>query len=229
MRIAGLQKNSTLDFPGLFSAVVFFAGCNYDCWFCHNAHLLHDPPLMDKANVLEFFERRAELIEGVVLSGGEPTLQDDLPDFARKLKRMGYRLKLDTNGSRPEMVGRLLREGLLDYVAMDYKAPLSMYSQIAGTDASGVLVTLELLQNVAEAGLQYELRTTVIPELTPDILLRMAKEIPPLPRYALQLYRHVNTTRREGDARLTEIYTPARLREAAAAIREFQPNVLVRA
>ncbi len=229
MRIAGLQKNSTLDFPGLFSAVVFFAGCNYDCWFCHNAQLLHNPPLMDEANILEFFERRAGLIEGVVLSGGEPTLQDDLIDFGRKLKRMDYKLKLDTNGSRPEMVGRLLREGLLDYVAMDYKAPLSIYPKVCDADASGVLETLELLQGAAKEGFQYELRTTAIPDLAPSVLLRMAKEMPPLPRYALQLYRHVNDARSESNSGLIEIYTPAKLCEIAGAVHEFQPNVIVRA
>ena len=229
MRIAGLQKNSTLDFPGHFSAVVFFAGCNYDCWFCHNAHLLYDPPLMDEADALEFFERRKGLIEGVVLSGGEPALQEDLPGFALKLKRMGYRIKLDTNGSRPEMVGRLLREGLLDYVAMDYKAPFSMYPRIAGTNANGVLETLGLLQGAAQAGLMYELRTTAIPELSPDVLLRMARELPPLPRYALQLYRPADDGQRKDDAFIYEVYTPVKLRETAEKIRWIQPNVIVRA
>ncbi len=139
---------------------------------------------MDASEVMEFFERRAGLIEGVVLSGGEPALQEDLPGFALELKRMGYKLKLDTNGSRPFMVGRLLREGLLDYVAMDYKAPLSMYPKVAGAGAEGVLETLALLKG---AKVRYELRTTVIPELAPEILLRMAREMPPLPSYALQL------------------------------------------
>ncbi len=230
MRIAGLQKNSTLDFPGCLSAVVFFAGCNCDCWFCQNAQLLNDPPLMDEANVLEFFERRAGLIEGAVLSGGEPALQEDLPGFALKLKRTGYKIKLDTNGSRPEMVGRLLRENLLDYVAMDYKAPLSMYPDVVGVNADGVLKTLELLRGAAgEHGFQYELRTTVIPELTPEILLSMAKDMPPLPRYALQIYRLVNKARRDGNSGLTEIYTPAKLRDFADMIRQYQPNVIVRA
>ena len=226
MRIAGLQKNSTLDFPGLFSAVVFFAGCDYDCWYCHNAHLLHDPLLLDEAEVLEFLKRRAGLIEGVVLSGGEPALQADLSDFARKLKRLGYKLKLDTNGSRPEAVGRLLQECLLDYAAMDYKAPLSMYPQICGADASGVLETLKLLRSAAGKGFEYELRTTVIPELTPEILRQMAREIEPLPRYALQLYRPAERAVRASEA---NIYTPARLRSLAEAVREFQPNVIVRA
>ncbi len=176
---------------------------------------------MDASEVMEFFERRAGLIEGVVLSGGEPALQEDLPGFALELKRMGYKLKLDTNGSRPFMVGRLLREGLLDYVAMDYKAPLSMYPKVAGAGAEGVLETLALLKG---AKVRYELRTTVIPELAPEILLRMAREMPPLPSYALQLYRPISAAMREDAA-----YTPKELRDAAESIRPFQPNVLVRA
>ena len=132
MNIAGLLKTATIDFPHRLAAVVFTAGCNYDCSFCHNRALLGAAELMEDGEVLRFLEKRAGLLDGVVISGGEPTLQKDLAEFAGTLKGLGYDVKLDTNGSDPEAVGRLLDGGLVDYVAMDYKAPFSRYPEICG-------------------------------------------------------------------------------------------------
>lgn len=174
MRIAGLEKFSTVDFPGSLSAVVFAAGCNYRCFYCHNRHILNEPPLLPEAEVSAFLEKRAGLLDGVVFSGGEPTLQSDLPEWLRRVRALGYRTKLDTNGSRPETLRALLAEGLLDYVAMDYKAALDGYRPLCGADAAGVAESLALLR---DSGIPYELRTTLVPQLTEAKLRRMAAAV----------------------------------------------------
>ncbi len=221
MRIAGLQKNSTLDFPGVFCCVIFTAGCNYDCYYCHNRALITHPPLIDNDKVLSFLEKRVGLIEGVVLSGGEPTLQDDVVVYASALKQMGYKVKLDTNGSHPDVVEALLRSAALDYVALDYKAPFSAYQKVCGVPADGIYDTLSLL---TDSGVAYEIRTTMIPEITPAVLQEMARAIPVVERYALQLYRP------QGDSSLEQVfYAPPQLHELAKQIEPFQPNVCVRA
>ena len=114
MRIAGLEKFSTVDFPGSLAAVVFAAGCNYRCFYCHNRAILNCPPLLSEAEVFAFLEKRAGLLDGVVFSGGEPALQSDLPQWLARVRALGYRTKLDTNGSRPETLRALLNAELLD-------------------------------------------------------------------------------------------------------------------
>lgn len=223
MKIAGIQKTSTVDFPGKLAAVLFTVGCNYNCFYCHNRHLLQKPALLSEREARAFLKKRAGLLDGVVLSGGEPTLQKDLGDCAAFLKGLGYCVKLDTNGSDPDTVERLLLAGLLDYVAVDYKVPFDRYADLTGGDGAAVRETVRLL-----AGHQtdWELRTTLIPQIAPDDLKRMAQEVPELPRYALQQY-HVQ----EGDTRFLKgllPYTPAQIRALAEGIRAWQPNVLVR-
>jgi pyruvate formate lyase activating enzyme len=234
LHIAGLQKNSTLDFPGRLAAVIFFAGCNYDCYYCHNRHILRDPPLLDTRDVLSFLEKRRGLLDGVVLSGGEATLQGGLYSFARTLKEMGYDVKLDTNGSRPKAVAAMLRAGLTDYVAVDYKAPLRMYTEICGAGAAdtaeAVAETFRLLQ---ESGAPYEVRVTMIPQITEKRLAEMAESLPRLARFVLQLYRPADQAGPlraiSGDGPETALpYTPAELSILAQAVRYAQPNVSVR-
>lgn len=224
MQIAGLLKNSTVDFPGYFSAVIFLPGCNYDCFYCHNRLLLHDPPIILQANVMEFLQKRQGLIDGVVISGGEPTLHKDLPRFISTIKEMGYKIKLDTNGSNPIMVENLIKLELIDYIAMDYKAPFDMYQQIAGYDFRGVRQTLEIL---ISSGIEYELRTTMVPQITHEKLEQMAREVPLLKKFVLQLYRP-----QEGFEKFhskEDIYTPNQLIKLSEKIKDFQPNIEVRA
>jgi pyruvate formate lyase activating enzyme len=220
-------KNSTLDFPGRLSAVVFFAGCNYRCYYCHNKHILDDPPLLDAEYVLSFLKKRAGLLEGVVLSGGEASLQGGLYSFARGLGELGYGVKLDTNGSRPDALRAMLEEGLVDYVAADYKAPLSMYEDICGAGPEGVMESFEILQR---SGVNYEIRVTMAPMITEKKLLEMAASLPKLDRFVLQLYRPAGEL---GAPRLVDEYgapyTPAELHGLAEAARRSQPNVTVRA
>jgi len=186
LRIAGLEKCSTVDFPGGLAAVLFAPGCNYRCFYCHNRQILESPPLLDEAEVFRFLKKRTGLLDAVVFSGGEPTLQHDLADAAKAVRALGYKIKLDTNGSRPEVLKSLLDENLLDYVAMDYKAPFGDYSAITGHDASGVAESLSLL---LAGGIPFELRTTMAPMLTEAKLKEMAAAVPHNVKWFLQLYR----------------------------------------
>jgi pyruvate formate lyase activating enzyme len=232
MRISGLAKSSTVDYPGLLSCVVFTPGCNYDCFFCHNRELLEGhAPSLEEDEVLSFLRKRAGLLDAVVVSGGEPTLQPEaLENFLTAVRSLGgYRLKLDTNGSHPDVVAQLLARGLLDYVAMDYKAPFDRYPEIAGAEGQEPLVrrTLALLR---DSGLPFELRTTVVPQLEPEDLLRMLKEIGPLPRYVLQLYRKPDNFRPCDRFRIeAAAYTPGQLRDMGQALQALEPNTIVKA
>ena len=218
MNIAGLIKTDTIDFPHRLAAVVFVTGCNYDCGFCHNRHLLTETKLMDEKEVRGFLQKRAGMLDGIVLSGGEPTLQPDLPEFASWLKDLGYEVKLDTNGSRPAVVRELLSRGAVDYAAVDYKAPFARYSEICAASADGVAETMEILRASAA---EWEMRTTVIPELSEDDLAGMAKAVEALPLWALQLYRPVRVER-------GRIYTPNEIEGMAQRLKEFQPNLITR-
>ena len=218
MNIAGLLKTATIDFPHRLAAVVFTAGCNYDCGFCHNRGLLTATDFEDNGEVMRFLEKRAGLLDGVVISGGEPTLQKDLLGFARSVKELGYDVKLDTNGSNPGVVDGLLSGGLVDYVAMDYKAPLARYPEICGAQADGFLETLGLLR---ASDAEWELRTTMIPQIGRDELRGMAEAVGRLPLYALQLYRPVGIEK-------LRIYTPQEIASMAEDLKDIQPNVFAR-
>ena len=218
MRIAGLLKTSTIDFPGRLSAALFTAGCNYNCTFCHNRELIDNPPLMDNNEIEQFLQKRKRQLDGIVISGGEPTLQEDLPRFLAHLHSLDYEIKLDTNGSKPAVVRNLLSNKLVDFVAMDYKAPFNRYPEITGKSSGPVKQTLGLL---ISSGVEWELRTTLIPELTPSDLFAMAKALPIVPSWALQLYVPI-----EGDNRPT--YTPLEVKELSKTLKAIQPNIFAR-
>ena len=166
MRISGLQKMTLLDYPGKIACTVFLCGCNFRCPFCHNGELLDTGTeiLMDEAELLAFLSKRRGLLDAVCVSGGEPTLQAGLPELLRKIKELGYLTKLDTNGSRPEVLKELVGAGLLDYVAMDIKNCPARYEETAGA-----AVQLEKIEQsirfLLEAHVDYEFRTTVVAQL----------------------------------------------------------------
>ena len=218
MRIAGLQRCSTIDFPGRLSAVLFAAGCNFCCAYCHNRSILHRPPLLAEEDVLSFLQKRAGLLEGAVFSGGEPTLQSDLAEWLRRVRGMGYQTKLDTNGSRPAVLRRLLDEGLLNYAAMDYKAPPAKHFALCGAEAEGFGESLRLLMR---HGVAFELRTTLAPQLDLADLRAMAAALPPGIPWALQLCRPVPGCS-EG------LYAPARVQSMAAELAAAYPGVFAR-
>ncbi|MEA4890916.1 MAG: anaerobic ribonucleoside-triphosphate reductase activating protein [Clostridiaceae bacterium] len=231
MEIAGLVRTSTVDFPGMIAAVVFTPGCNLDCFYCHNRQLLSaDVPLMDNEEVIAYLKKRRGLIDGVVVSGGEPLLQQDLAVFLRQLKAWDYQIKLDTNGTCPDRLNALLKENLIDYVAVDYKAPWHRYPEIchcAAKTAGQVHRTLDLL---LQTDLSWEARTTVPAQLTEADLLDMASALPPLPAYYLQICRKPAVFKPEDRFRLDAAgYTTGALLRLAEVIRSRQPHVQVRA
>lgn len=170
MKIGGLIKFTLIDFPGRPAAVVFTQGCNFRCRYCHNPelvypHLFAEP--VAEEEIYSFLKRRQGTLEGVVVSGGEPTLHEDLPQFLTDLKAMGYATKLDTNGTRPEMLRQLLDAKLLDYIAMDIKAPLEKYSLITGVDFNPEVLK-QSMDLIRQSGLEYEFRTTYDKEVLTD-------------------------------------------------------------
>ncbi len=170
MKIGGLIKFTLIDFPGRPAAVVFTQGCNFRCRYCHNPelvypHMFAEPVAMEE--IYSFLKRRQGTLEGVVVSGGEPTLHEDLPSFMADLKAMGYATKLDTNGTRPEMLKSLLDAKLLDYIAMDIKAPLEKYSVITGVDFNPEVLR-QSMDLIRQSGLGYEFRTTYDKEVLTD-------------------------------------------------------------
>lgn len=181
--IGGLQKTSLIDYPGKISAVIFTQGCNFRCPYCHNPELVEKkqetgnrnegvrergkegklglPSLLPSFLLLEFLNSRKGKLDGVVITGGEPTLHADLPEFIRQIKELGFAVKLDTNGTNPEMLKQLIDKKLIDYVAMDIKAPIDKYNEIvcAKADTDKILKSIEILKT---GNIAYEFRTTVV-------------------------------------------------------------------
>ncbi|MCQ2446531.1 MAG: anaerobic ribonucleoside-triphosphate reductase activating protein [Clostridia bacterium] len=191
MRIAGFQKLTLLDYPGKVAATLFTPGCNFRCPFCHNASLVLTPgetPLFEEEEVLAYLKKRQGILEGVCITGGEPTLQGDLADFIRKLKSIGYAVKLDTNGSFPERLFPLLDEGLLDYVAMDIKSSPENYEKVAGVSLD--LQKLEMtVRRLIGGSIPYEFRTTVVKGLhTKEDFSKLGKFIEGAESWYLQSY-----------------------------------------
>ncbi len=168
MNIHGLQKLTLVDFPGKTAAIIFSGSCNFRCPFCHNAALVLDPlsqPFYPEDEVLDFLKKRKSMLEGVVFTGGEPMLQKDLLEFAKKVQDLGYFIKLDTNGSFPDKLEKMIDLKLVDYVAMDIKNSLDRYAATIGLesfDTSPIKRSIELLK---EDRCDYEFRTTVVKEL----------------------------------------------------------------
>ena len=192
MHIGGLLKNSTIDYPGKLSCGIFLAGCNFDCPYCHNPNLVKGcsgrTAEFDPGNVYRFIEKRKGFLDGVVISGGEPTLQEDLFDLCRHIKQMGYPLKLDTNGSRPGVVKRLIGEGLVDYIAMDLKTDPTKYATYIKRDCDMTSI-LSTIQIIMESEIAYEFRTTCVkPIVTAQIIENICRLIQGAAVYALQRF-----------------------------------------
>lgn len=189
MNIQGFQKMTLLDFPGKVACTVFTGGCNMRCPFCHNAGLVLDPNgygnMLDE--VLEFLPKRVGLLDGVAITGGEPLLQPDIVDFVKKIKEMGYLVKLDTNGTFPEKLKELVEGGLVDYVAMDIKNCKEKYPLTVGIDGFGLEKIEKSIDFLIHSGAEFEFRTTVTAELhTVEDIEKIAEWIKGAPRYFLQ-------------------------------------------
>ncbi len=191
MFVAGLQKNSLIDYPGKLSAVAFITGCNFTCPYCHNPELAQGryPQKIPLEDVLDFVNRRRTLLDGVVITGGEPTLWPHLYAFCRALKQLKIAVKLDTNGSRPDVLRQVIGEGLADYIAMDIKTSLDHYGPPL-CDPSEIPRIRESIQLIMEYAKDYEFRTTCVsPFVDADIIQNIADEIPNARRYVLQSFR----------------------------------------
>lgn len=192
MKIGGLQKLSLVDYPGKVAASVFTIGCNFRCGYCHNPGLVVPERYaeeMDEGEVMAFLESRVGKLDAVVVSGGEPTLHRDLPEFMRRIKDMGYLIKLDSQGSNPDVLERLFAESLVDFVAMDVKGPLAKYEQIMGwaIDPERIKRSIRLIMR-SKVG--YEFRTTVVKsQLASEDFEEIGKLVKGAKRYALQRFR----------------------------------------
>lgn len=191
MKICGLNKTTLLDYPGCVAATIFLGGCNFRCPFCHNGDLVLKSGQMmgfEEKEVLAFLKKRRNVLEGVCITGGEPTLHAELPEFISKIKELGYLVKLDTNGSNPEMLKSLVIEKLIDYVAMDVKAPLTKYEKACGVavDVEKIKQSVEFLK---QGEIPYEFRTTVVKELhTGEDILEIGRYLRGASKYFLQSY-----------------------------------------
>ncbi len=189
MLIGGLQRCSLIDYPGEICSIVFTYGCNFRCPYCHNPELVTgSPPLLDLTELFGFLHNRTRKLTAVSITGGEPTLHKDLPELIKRIKEMGFKVKLDTNGTNPRMLETLIIEGLLDYIAMDVKAPFSKYQMVSGKqlDLSAIRDSISIIKN---SRIGYEFRTTLVKELlNPDDIEEIAEEIAPAKIYALQRF-----------------------------------------
>jgi len=228
MLISGVQKFTLIDYPGKVACIVFTPGCNYRCGFCHNPEFVLPEKIEQiktsfiPENVFfNFLAKRRALLDGVVITGGEPTLMYDLTDFIRKIKAMNLAVKLDTNGSNPERVKLLIAEKLIDYLAMDVKTSLDQYCAVAGpvTQAEAAAETIVLIKN---SGVPHEFRSTVLPKLhSREILEKMADLVAGADRFYLQTFRPGNTLDPEFST-----YQPFGASEMAQIAQEiFSPKV----
>ncbi|MBQ8460641.1 anaerobic ribonucleoside-triphosphate reductase activating protein [bacterium] len=188
--IGGIQKTTLVDFPQKVAAIVFTQGCNFRCGYCHNSELLNFDlkPKYITEEFFEFLKARKGKLDGVVITGGEPTIQSGLYDFVKEIKLLGFAVKLDTNGTNPQIIRKLLKANLLDYVAMDIKAPIEKYEEIVGVKVNkeDILESINLIKSI---GIDYEFRTTVVKsQLSFDDFEKIGQMLKGAKRYYLQKF-----------------------------------------
>lgn len=190
MKVGGFQKFSLIEYPGKICAVIFTQGCNFRCWYCHNPELvfpeLYSPeiPLIE---IYDFLEKRKGKLEAVCITGGEPTQHADLIEVMKRIKDKGFLIKLDSNGSRPEVLKTMIELNLVDYLAIDVKAPLEEYSKIVGWQVPAEKLK-KTIQLVIDANVDYEFRTTVVKSLVREDLQKIADSIKGAKKYYLQKF-----------------------------------------
>jgi pyruvate formate lyase activating enzyme len=189
MKIGGFQKLSLLDYPDKLSAIIWTIGCDFRCPFCYNRQIVFgEVNEIPAQEIFEYLEKRKKFLEGLVITGGEPTFQPDLKEFVRKAKEIGYLIKIDTNGSNPNQIKELIEEKLVDYLSMDVKAPKEKYAELAGckVDLKRIEKSIELIKQEAR---DYEFRTTFVPKLLEKKdILEIAKWLETSKRYYLQQF-----------------------------------------
>ncbi|HAW49749.1 TPA: anaerobic ribonucleoside-triphosphate reductase activating protein [bacterium] len=221
MKIGGWQGISLIDYPEKISSIVFFSGCNMKCGFCQNPSLVKSIEETKEDVVINAIIERKDFIDGIVLTGGEPTIQDRLIDFCKYFKDHGFSIKLDTNGYLPDMIERLI--SIVDYIAMDIKAVFSDYDKVCGinVDIEKIKASMEIIKN---STIDYEFRTTCVPIIiTEEKIVEIAGYIPWTKRYVLQQYRNENTL----DPNFLNIrpYPPEKIHRFASLANDFIHNV----
>ncbi len=230
MRITGFVKNSLIDWDGYVCSVAFLPGCNFRCPFCQNPELALNKDTLSEVplpRIREYLEEHSDFLDGVVITGGEPTIHEDLPDLIREFKDMGLMVKLDTNGSRPALVEDLIGADLLDFVSMDIKAPLdSRYNEASGTEVDLDKVK-QSISSLMEDPVDYEFRTTVVPVLLDKGDIEdIAAYIGGARRYILQQFRPKVTL--DDNYSVLDPYSESELREMAEIAKEYVRKVLIR-
>jgi len=196
MEIGGFERLSLIDYPDKIASVVFTTGCNFRCWFCHNSDLVNrnhkNLLLYSEKKVLTLISNTKHIIEGVTITGGEPTINADLPEFIKKIRDLGLDVKLDTNGSNPNMLMDFIDRKLVNYIAMDVKAPIEKYTDVITINGfeEKVLQSINLL---LASDIDYEFRTTIIPQLSKKDILIIAKNVNGAKTYSLQKFNPKNT------------------------------------
>ena len=227
MIIAGLQKMTMLDYPGKLAAVVFTQGCNFACGYCHNSDMipLKKEPYMSEVDFFMYLKKRIGFLDAVVVSGGEPTLQNDLIDFIVKIKNLGFLVKLDTNGSNPDVLKKLLDLKVLDYVAMDIKYSLSSYKKYCRYfDTDKLLASISILKNCY---IEFEFRSTILPaHHTKNELEQMAQLVDGAQNWYLQRFRPNFTL----DKRLSTafVFTESEMLDLVMNYKKYANNVAAR-
>ena len=191
MKIGGLQKVSLIDYPGLICATIFLQGCNFKCSYCHNPELVDTrlfQPCIKENEVLDFLNTRKGKLDAVTITGGEPTIQDDLAPLIKQIKKMKFAVKLDTNGSQPQIIKNLLAEKLLDFIAMDIKAPLEKYKSVVKVPVNSDSIK-KSIRLILKSNIPYEFRTTIVEsQLGENDILQIGKLISGAKSYALQKF-----------------------------------------
>jgi pyruvate formate lyase activating enzyme len=229
MMIKGFQKLSLIEYPGKISAIVFLGKCDFSCHFCYNIDLVKNyeklPDIPEK-EVLDFLSTRKGLLDGVAITGGEPTLHKELPEFIKKIKDLGFLVMLETNGSNPRMIKELIEKKMVDYIAMDIKAPLEKYDEVAGVKVNkkDIQDSVDIIRN---SGIDYEFRTTVIPKhFKEEDALAIGKWLKGSNRFFLQQFRPDKTL--DESYQKMEQYPPEKLKEFVGIMKPFFGSVKVR-
>lgn len=226
MNISGLEKLSVTDYPGYVSCIVFTQGCNFNCLFCHNSSLIpFKKGSITEEEVLAYIEKRKNILDGVVITGGEPLLQSNIKEFIKKIKKIGLKVKLDTNGSNYTLLKELIDNDLIDYIAMDIKSDMTNYEQLTGfkkNNFDSIKDTIKLIEN---SNIDYEFRTTIIKEYhNLDNIINICILINPKSKYYLQNYIDSENVLTKG----LSGFTKEELQSMENKLREKYSNVKVR-
>ena len=229
MLISGLQKTTLLDYPGHVACTVFTGGCNFRCPFCHNSSLVLPERIlggMTEDEILAFLKKRVGVLDGVAITGGEPLLHKDMPDFLRKIRELGYKIKLDSNGSFPDMLEHIVKEGLVDRVAMDIKNAPELYGKTVGLESFDIKSVERSKNFLLEGRVEYEFRTTAVKGLhTQDSIRNAAKWIEGAKEYYLQQFKDSgDVLRLDGLGAFNE----EEMKQLKLAAEEFVPVVQLR-